>query len=597
MGWARERRGSMKQLRNRMRMSAGISTLAALILGTVCLTQTARADEAGLPGRAVRLSYVDGQVRLTQGGQTIAEQAAINTPLFEGMQLSTADDGKAEIQFEDGSVVRLSPDTTVTITALRGQGASGDAEMSVDGGLAYFELQGTQESGQVSVHFGDSVATASGFTVLRVKVDTPPGEVAVFSGNTHVDRGNGVLSLDLHGGESVTLSANSPSLYVLAESIDPDSWDAWNSDRDQALTQQASTQTGVANSIAPNESQNPAWSDLDANGNWYNVPGQGYVWSPYDASNPGWDPYGYGNWIFSPGYGYIWASGYNWGYLPYSCGAWNFYDGFGWGWAPGLSGCQPWWNFGGAGGGYLGLRVGPFLPGGYRLPRRPGFPRGPSHGHPIPMIAVNRRFNAGGGNLPLRDRNSQVTIAGNAVHALHPLPSRPGYEQRPSAVFAAHEGVLYGNAARQQQQQPSQQPGYIGIARPGYTTNRGGFGPPAAGYQQGNNNRPAPGQSYPQPGVRNGAPPPQGPRSFSPPPAPAPSRPSGGGGGFNGGGGAPHGGGGGFNGGGGGGAPHGGGGGFSGGGGGGGGFSGGGGGGSHGGGGGGAPSGGGGGHK
>jgi hypothetical protein len=516
---------------------AGWLAFAALALTTLCLAQAARADDAGQagqtgqPGRAVRLSYVDGQVQIAQGGQVIADQAAANTPLFEGMQLTTSDNGRAEIQFEDGSVARLSPDSSITLTALRGQGTNGDAELTLNSGLAYFELQGTSESGQMAVHFADATATASGFTVLRIKMDAPPGEVAVFSGNTHLDRANGALALDLHGGESVTLNPASPGVYVLAESIDPDSWDTWNSDRDQALTAQAATQTGAAGNISPDESQNPAWSDLDANGSWYDVPGQGYVWSPYDAANAGWDPYGNGNWMYTPGYGYIWASGYGWGYLPYQCGAWNFYNGFGWGWAPGLGGCRPWWGTGF----YGGPRFGGYLPGGYRPPRRPiAPPGGPGRGHPMPMIAVNRGFHGGYGNLPVRDRNAQVTIAGNTVQPLHPLPARPGYEQRPGAEYANHEAVLYGNtpAARAPQ----------GALRPGYTANRSGYAPGASnGYQ-----------NRPQPGVRS-APAPQ--RS-----APAPSRSYSGGGGSaphvssgggGGGGGAPHGGGGGGGGGGG----------------------------------------------
>jgi ferric-dicitrate binding protein FerR (iron transport regulator) len=321
--------------------------LAALVLGTVAAAPAGRADDAGPGGRAIRLSYVEGQVRITQGGQVLAEQATLNAPLFEGMQVATGDDGKAEIQFEDGSVARLSPDSAVTLTALRGEGGNGDAEMTLNGGLAFFELQGADTSGQMSVHFGDCVATGSGFTVLRVKMDAPPGEMAVFSGNAHLEGGNGGLSVDIHGGESVALNGSEQGHYQLSENIEPDSWDAWNSDRDQALTAVASTETGAANAIAPNESQNPAWNDLDANGNWYNVPGQGYVWSPYDASNAGWDPYGYGNWMYTPGYGYIWASGYSWGYLPYQCGMWNYYNGFGWGWAPGSGGCQPGWGGGG----------------------------------------------------------------------------------------------------------------------------------------------------------------------------------------------------------------------------------------------------------
>ena len=36
----------------------------------------------GQPARAVRLSYVDGQVKLSQGNQVLAEQAVANTPLL-----------------------------------------------------------------------------------------------------------------------------------------------------------------------------------------------------------------------------------------------------------------------------------------------------------------------------------------------------------------------------------------------------------------------------------------------------------------------------------------------------------------------------------
>jgi len=110
-----------------------------------------------------------------------------------------------------------------------------------------------------------------------------------FSGNAHLEGGNS-LALDLHGGESVNLNGIDQGNYALSEAIEPDSWDAWNSDRDQALTSQEAVRTQATTS-APN-SNNPAWSDLDANGNWYNVQGQGYVWSPYEGESAGWDPYG-----------------------------------------------------------------------------------------------------------------------------------------------------------------------------------------------------------------------------------------------------------------------------------------------------------------
>ncbi len=512
---------------------------AALVLA-MGMVPFLRAQESGQPARAVRLSYVDGTVSLTQGGQVIASQAVANTPLLEGMQLTTAQDGRAEVQFEDGSVARIAPNSTLTLKVLRGQGASGDAALKLNRGLGYFELQGADQIGQIRVLFGNSVATASGFTVMRVKMDTPPGELAVFSGNAHLE-GEGGLALDLHGGESVALDAESPGSYNLAEKIEPDSWDSWNSDRDQALNAESASQTGAQAELGSGDNSNPAWNDLDAYGNWYNVPDQGYVWSPYDAANAGFDPYGMGNWMWMPGFGYTWVSGYPWGYLPFSCGAWNFYGGFGWGWAPGFGGCTPWWGLGF----YPGPAIG-IAPIGYRPPHRPIAPHpirpgGPGGRQlPMPMVRVNRRpmvLNAG---LPARDRNTPVEIAGRTVAPLRALPGREmparmGYEG--SSGFVSHSFV--GTPG-----------GSTGVARPGFAITRPMYTPAlreatGRGYA-------APYRGYAAPPVRTYSPPARtysapAPHSYSAPRSAAPAAPSGGGGfhGGGGGGGAAHGGGGG----------------------------------------------------
>jgi hypothetical protein len=410
--------------------------LAGLLLGTVALRADvpgANPDEdpgadQGQAARAVRLSNVDGQVQLSVGGQVIADGAVANTPLFEGTRIVTADDGRAEVQFEDGSVARVSPNSSLTLSVLRGAGTTAEAQMTLDGGLSYFELQGNGQNGAMSVKFGDSVATASGFTVMRVNLDNLPGELAVFSGNAHLDRGT-TLSVDLHGGESVALSASDISRYTLNESIAPDSWDAWNSDRDQVLSSEASAATGASNSYS--QGGNPAWNDLDANGNWYSVPGQGNIWSPYDASDPGFDPYGNGYWMDSPGYGYSWVSGNSWGYLPYTCGTWNWYERFGWGWAPGSGGCSPWWG----GGRYNGVNIGSGY-GGYHPPLPPRYPHRPLRPS---MIAVNRHGMAPVASLPARDKTSVVEIAGYTTQPFRPLSPRPSYNGG---------GGIYGYANR-----------------------------------------------------------------------------------------------------------------------------------------------------
>ena len=78
------------------------------------------------PARAVRLSYVEGQVRLAQGSQVLAEPAVANTPLFEGMQLTTADDGQARrSSLRTAAWPGFRPTAALTLTALRGQGTGG----------------------------------------------------------------------------------------------------------------------------------------------------------------------------------------------------------------------------------------------------------------------------------------------------------------------------------------------------------------------------------------------------------------------------------------------------------------------------------------
>jgi hypothetical protein len=415
---------------NMRRSSTGVWGLAAISLGILLLAPGLRADDDAAAARAVRLSGVDGKVQLTLDNQTISDSAVVNTPLFEGTQVVTADDGRAEIEFEEGSVARLSPNSSLTLTVLRPDDGVSGTEIRMDSGLGYFELQSGPQPGHIQVRFGDAVVSASGFTVLRVDMDNSPGELAVFSGNAHLERGN-ALSLDLHGGESVALNAGSPSQYNLAETIEPDSWDTWNSDRDQVLTSESASRTEATQSFV--NSANPAWNDLDANGNWYNVPGQGYVWSPYDASASGWDPYGNGYWMFTPRFGYMWVSGDSWGYMPFSCGLWSFYGGFGWGWSPGMGACMPWW-----GGGIYAPNIG-YGPLGYLPPRIPHRPpsRNPvrpgGRNGPYPLIAVNKRPPSGFGGQPAHDRNVSVTIAGHVVMPVRTLSPRPVYDRSSSA--------------------------------------------------------------------------------------------------------------------------------------------------------------------
>ena len=516
-------------------MLAAAGMLSGCALSAAGLPFVPSHDDEGEAGskapasRAVRLSFVEGAVQVVQDGQVIADPAYANLPLFEGAQVITGNDGQAEVQMEDGSLARVSPNSTITFSVMQQQGSGTRTEIVVNGGLAYFELQPSTAEHSLRVNYGTTSFAATSFSVVRVTEDQPPGEMAVFSGNVHLERGN-ALQLDIHGGESLTLNGTEGSGYSIGETIEPDSWDSWNADRDQLLNAESAEKTTASNNFVNNQSMGA--TDLDANGNWYDVPGQGYVWSPYDAQlqGAGWDPYGFGHWVYYPRYGYVWVSGYGWGYAPYSCGLWNFYDNFGWGWAPG-GGCSPWWYGGGWYGGYGGgggwYNIGHY-PRGYQPPRRPQpgpirpHPGGPIHRVALPAVPVDRRqpgnTHLAGGGRALQP----VSIAGHTVEPLRPIQPRATYDRANNSL---NRNGMNGNGVNGDGVNPNPVYGVQSVtgAHAGYvpapsrpspvmpgTRPSGGYAPPA---------RPMPQPSHPSYGGGGGG---GGGHISSPPPAPAP---------------------------------------------------------------------------
>lgn len=327
--------------------------------------------------RAVRISDVQGTVQVLNGTNMAFSQAQVNMPVVEGMKLVTGEDGQVEVQFEDGSVARVTPNSSITLTRL-GSNPDGSAltVINADGGLTYYELNG--HSGQFTVRFGSDNIVPADSSIIRVDLDSAPSQLAVMHGSVHVSNDQG-LALDVHTDQTALFDPQNPNEYQLQQSVAANSWDQWNSDRDEALAELDENATEAR--AGTGNPDNPAWSDLDAYGDWYDVPGYGEGWAPSGVDQD-WDPYAVGAWGYYTGIGYTWISGYSWGWWPYRCGAWNWFDGFGWMWFPG--------NCGWGGLGWFPYGTVWHVPPGYRLPLRPVHL--PSHGPGPrqPLIAVDR---------------------------------------------------------------------------------------------------------------------------------------------------------------------------------------------------------------
>jgi hypothetical protein len=287
-------------------------------------------DEDGHDSQAriVRLSYVEGQVRLDNGHGY--ESATLNVPITQGNWLQTASDGWAEVQLEDGSMIRMAPDTVVAFTDLSRASSGGTmTTVDLDQGEAEFKIIKHDGSDfQVTVKKNTIALTHSGtFRVLSTNAN--PLELAVFKGEVSVRDGEGGDGVAVQKNETFVLNPNDVGQYALDKGTDADDLDQWSKQRDDYL--------GTYASAGPGYAQSPyqyGANDLNYYGQYYDVPGYGEVWQPNNVGLS-WDPFSNGYWSYSPGFGYTWVSSYPWGWMPYRYGRWVFVSGRGWCWAPG----------------------------------------------------------------------------------------------------------------------------------------------------------------------------------------------------------------------------------------------------------------------
>jgi ferric-dicitrate binding protein FerR (iron transport regulator) len=106
--------------------------------------------------RIVRLSDVQGSVQIDRNTGQGYEKATVNMPLVEGMKLAAKAEGRAEVEFEDGSTVRITPNTKLNSTrwSLQDSGAK-VSTVTLTEGLAYFDYSAKQKDNAFTVIFKD----------------------------------------------------------------------------------------------------------------------------------------------------------------------------------------------------------------------------------------------------------------------------------------------------------------------------------------------------------------------------------------------------------------------------------------------------------
>jgi FecR protein len=280
---------------------------------------------AGSQARIVRLSDVHGSVQIDKNTGIGFESAFLNLPITQGTQLKTAGNGRAEIEFEDGSALRLAPDSAVEFSTL---GVSDDGKhisvINLVQGTAYVNWLG-KSGDQVSLNFSSEKLALGHEAHFRVESSTEVASLAVFKGNVEVEGPSGTVAVAKKKTASFNAADNDKS--TIADNIAEAPLDAWDKEATSYHDQYANTK----NDASP---LGYGRSDMGYYGSYSNVAGYGMLWQPF-FTGVGWDPFMDGAWSWYPGYGYMFVSAYPWGWMPYRYGNWITVPGHGWMWQPG----------------------------------------------------------------------------------------------------------------------------------------------------------------------------------------------------------------------------------------------------------------------
>jgi hypothetical protein len=317
-------------------MSARRVPLAlAVVAVLLCLSSALFAQNS--KARIVRLSFIDGQVQIDRDAGQGWEKAILNMPIIEGTKLSAEQGSHVEVEFEDGSTVRLVGPAQVAFPELNLADGKKNSLIEVQSGLAYFDVPKVRDDSfrvTVAKHNFEVHKNAQ----FRVDASDPDQSVAVMKGELQLVGEPKEVALKKN--QTITFKLDQPE-YALSKDFDKLGSDTWNKDREQDLQLVARSDQYHSTNSYYGGNYNYGTYDLARYGNWYYGGGYGWLWRPYfyDASyayDPNaWDPFGYGSWSFYPGAGWTFVSGYPWGWAPYRYGSWMFVPGFGWSWRPG----------------------------------------------------------------------------------------------------------------------------------------------------------------------------------------------------------------------------------------------------------------------
>jgi len=278
--------------------------------------------------RLARLSYIEGNVSYQHTADVDWSAASVNLPLEPGDRIYTGYDGRAEIEFDDGSIFRLAHNTDIEILSLKEE----RIQIRILVGLSNLMVASDTD---FEINTPVAAFTALRKGTYRLGVDDDGNSDAIVR-KGELEAANDQFSRRIQAGEMVRIAINDADKPEYSRYDKRDEWDEWNDRRNADMNAYAGRKYLPDNVYI-------GVSDLLRHGHWVNLPDYGGVWLP-DTADASWNPYSVGRWCYRPFYGWTWVSYEPWGWLPYHYGRWYRSSMYGWCWLPGPSFAFNFWS-------------------------------------------------------------------------------------------------------------------------------------------------------------------------------------------------------------------------------------------------------------
>ncbi|MEE9126517.1 MAG: DUF6600 domain-containing protein, partial [Planctomycetota bacterium] len=265
-------------------------------------------------------------------GMRAGEQLELNVPILAGDRIFTGE-GRAEIQFPDGSFLRLDQHTEIDVVVIADLANQWENRtvLRLASGSAILLVENIASEDDV---FRVDTPTASVFIltrgIFRVDASTDGERTTMSSYNGVAEVVAEEASVLVRSGERTNvIGRHSPNQPWSFNYFRQDEFDRWNRARQGAYVR---PYDNLPTQDVPREVR-PYVSELAYYGDWIDDPDYGWVWRPDDIDQE-WTPYLVGRWYQAPA-GLTWVSYEPWGWAPYHYGRWEVSLSVGWVWIPG----------------------------------------------------------------------------------------------------------------------------------------------------------------------------------------------------------------------------------------------------------------------